>query len=78
MLRAFRAAVVPLGMPVIIFGGILGGVTTATEAAVLAVVYGFIVAVFIYREVSYAEVGRMPAATSGLSMRSFSRSVKYG
>jgi len=34
-------------MPVIIFGGILGGVTTATEAAVLAVLYGFIVSVLI-------------------------------
>jgi C4-dicarboxylate transporter, DctM subunit len=57
--RAFKASVVPLGMPVIIFGGILGGVTTATEAAVLAVVYGFIVSVFIYREVKISEVGRM-------------------
>jgi C4-dicarboxylate transporter DctM subunit len=57
--RAFKAALIPLGMPVIIFGGILGGVTTATEAAVLAVVYGFIVSVFIYKEVSYAQVGKM-------------------
>jgi C4-dicarboxylate transporter DctM subunit len=56
---AFKAAIIPLGMPVIIFGGILGGVTTATEAAVLAVVYGFIVSVFIYREVNYAQVGKM-------------------
>jgi C4-dicarboxylate transporter DctM subunit len=57
--RAFKDALIPLGMPVIIFGGILGGVTTATEAAVLAVVYGFIVSVFIYREVTYGQVVRM-------------------
>lgn len=56
---AFKAAIIPLGMPVIIFGGILGGVTTATEAAVLAVVYGFIVSVFIYKEVNYAQVAKM-------------------
>jgi C4-dicarboxylate transporter DctM subunit len=56
---SFKRAVIPLGMPIIIFGGILGGVTTATEAAVLAVLYGFIVSVFIYKEVSYSEVGRM-------------------
>ena len=57
--RAFKDALIPLGMPVIIFGGILGGVTTATEAAVLAVLYGFIVSVLIYREVGYSQVGKM-------------------
>jgi len=57
--HAFKEALIPLGMPVIIFGGILGGVTTATEAAVLAVLYGFIVSVFIYKEVAYSDVGKM-------------------
>ena len=56
---AFKEALIPLGMPVIIFGGILGGVTTATEAAVLAVLYGFIVSVFVYKEVTYSNVGKM-------------------
>ncbi len=57
--HAFKEALIPLGMPVIIFGGILGGVTTATEAAVLAVLYGFIVSFFIYKEVTYSDVGKM-------------------
>src|SRR6266705_576208 len=35
--RAFRGALIPLGLPVIIFGGILGGVMTPTEAAAVAV-----------------------------------------
>jgi len=61
--RAFKESVVPLGMPVIIFGGILGGVTTATEAAVLAVVYGFIVSVFIYKEVTWSDIGPMLVST---------------
>ncbi|MDD3164794.1 MAG: TRAP transporter large permease [Oscillospiraceae bacterium] len=39
-----------LGCPVIILGGIYGGFFTPTEAAVVADVYGFIVGMFIYRE----------------------------
>jgi TRAP-type C4-dicarboxylate transport system permease large subunit len=37
--RAFTDALIPLGLPAIIFGGILGGVVTPTEAAVLAVLF---------------------------------------
>lgn len=37
-------------LPVIILGGILLGICTATEAAVVSAVYAFIVSVFIYRE----------------------------
>jgi tripartite ATP-independent transporter DctM subunit len=54
--RAFRDAVIPLGLPVIIFGGILGGVVTPTEAAVLAVIYAFIVGVFVYREIAWRDL----------------------
>ena len=39
-----------LMLPVIILGGILLGICTATEAAVISAVYAFIVSVFIYRE----------------------------
>jgi len=44
-------ALIALGMPVIIFGGILGGVFTATEAAAVAVLYGLVVGVFVYKEI---------------------------
>lgn len=37
--RAARRAAVPLGLPVLLFGGIFTGATTVTEAALLAVVY---------------------------------------
>ncbi len=37
-------------MPIIILGGIYGGICTPTEAAVLAVAYGFIIGTFVYRE----------------------------
>jgi C4-dicarboxylate transporter DctM subunit len=47
--RAVVQAVVPLLMPVLIFGGILTGIFTATEAGAVAVAYGLIVGVLIYR-----------------------------
>ena len=48
-----------LGLPFIIVFGILGGIFTVTEAAVVAVVYGFIVAKYIYRELDVAEMPRI-------------------
>ncbi len=47
----FRKAVLSLLTPVILIGGMLSGVFTATEAAVVSAVYAFILTVFIYREV---------------------------
>lgn len=42
--------------PFIILGGIYAGIFTPTEAAVVAVVYSFIVSVFIYKEISIKEL----------------------
>lgn len=50
MLLALKEGIWALLMPVIILGGIYGGIFTATEAAVVATVYSLIVGVFIYRE----------------------------
>ena len=44
---AARRAIVPLGLPVLLFGGIFSGATTVTEAALLAVVYALVAGVFI-------------------------------
>ncbi|GAB4369632.1 MAG: TRAP transporter large permease [Spirochaetales bacterium] len=46
-----REAILALFMPLIILGGIYGGVFTPTEAAAVAVVYAFIVGVFIFKEI---------------------------
>lgn len=51
-LRTWRA-LPALVFPVVIMGGILGGVFTATEAAAVAVVYAFLVATIIYRELGW-------------------------
>ena len=42
--------------PVIILGGILGGVFTATEAGVIAVVYALFVGIFIYGEIRWSDL----------------------
>ena len=40
-------------MPVIILGGIYGGIFTPTEASVVAVVYGFLVGIFVYKQITW-------------------------
>ena len=49
--KALKDSLLALFMPIIIFGGILGGICTQTEAAVLAVAYGLVISIFIYREI---------------------------
>lgn len=65
--RAFRAAIIPLMLPVIIFGGILGGVFSPTEAASIAVLYAFVVAAFVYRELSAAAFYRILVQTATIT-----------
>ena len=48
--RAVLGALPALGMPVVVLGGILAGIFTATEAAGVAVAYGLAVGFFVYRE----------------------------
>ncbi len=43
-------------MPVIILGGLKGGIFTPTEAAVVAAVYALIVSMFVYREMAWARL----------------------
>lgn len=57
--RSFTHSLPALVMPVIIIGGILGGLFTVTEAAVVAVVYGFGVSVFGYKELKLTDVPRV-------------------
>ena len=47
--RSLIVAVPALFMPVLIIGGILGGVFTATEAGALAVPYALVLAMGVYR-----------------------------
>jgi C4-dicarboxylate transporter DctM subunit len=54
----FKKALLPLGMPVIILGGIFGGIFTPTEAAIVAVAYVMIIAV-IQRSITFKNIPDM-------------------
>lgn len=47
-----KDALLALMMPVMIIGGIVGGVFTATESGVIAVVYAIIIGMFVYKEIT--------------------------
>lgn len=49
-LTVFKEAIWALLSPLLILGGIYGGIFTATEAAIVACIYSLFVGVFIYRE----------------------------
>ncbi|GAE28093.1 TRAP-type C4-dicarboxylate transport system [Halalkalibacter wakoensis JCM 9140] len=51
-----KDAVFGLGIPVIIIGGIYGGLFTPTESAGVAVIYAFIVSMFVYREITWKQM----------------------
>ncbi|WP_052341684.1 TRAP transporter large permease [Salinarimonas rosea] len=53
---AFKAAILPLLMPVIILGGIYGGVFTPTEAAAVAVFYALALGIGVYRTLTPAAI----------------------
>jgi tripartite ATP-independent transporter DctM subunit len=55
---AFRKAWWALLMPVIILGGIYGGIFTPTEASAVAVVYALFVGIFVYRRLNFTTLGR--------------------
>jgi C4-dicarboxylate transporter DctM subunit len=54
--RAFLDSFLALLMPLIILGGIYKGWFTPTEASVIAVVYGFFIGMFVYREVKWKDL----------------------
>ena len=51
--RAFKDALWALFTPVVILGGIYGGIFTPTEAAAVAVFYGLFVGVFVYHTINF-------------------------
>ncbi|WP_101910318.1 TRAP transporter large permease [Marasmitruncus massiliensis] len=54
--QSFKDAVWALLMPVIILGGIYGGIFTPTEAAAVATLYGAVVGTFVYRELDLKKI----------------------
>jgi C4-dicarboxylate transporter DctM subunit len=54
--KNFKRAILALGAPVIILGGILFGIFTATESAAVAVVYALVVGMFVYRKIKVKDL----------------------
>ncbi|MGX5219379.1 TRAP transporter large permease [Pseudomonas sp. S9] len=79
--RAGRKAILALLMPALILGGIYGGIVTPTEAAVIAVVYSFIVGAVIYRELPLRDIPnilRRSAITSAVVLSIIATAGLYG
>lgn len=52
----FKDSILALLVPVIILGGIYGGIFTPTESAVAGIVYALIIGVFVYRELNFKTI----------------------
>lgn len=65
--RAFGRCAPVLLLPVIIIGGIRGGVVTPTEAAAVAVIYALLVATFWYRVMTWSSLRRVLLQTALMS-----------
>ena len=63
-LLALRRGLWALGAPVIILGGIYGGVFSPTEAAAVACVYAALVTRFVYRELSWRDIIQAASQTA--------------
>jgi tripartite ATP-independent transporter DctM subunit len=57
--KSFKRAFLPLLTPCILLGGILMGVFTPTEAAVVAAAYGCVIATFVYRDLTLGGVWKV-------------------
>ncbi len=67
ILSSFKSSIFAILMPVIILGGILGGVVTPTEAAALAVLYALFVGAVIYRSLRMSDMIDMLQRTAQIT-----------
>jgi C4-dicarboxylate transporter DctM subunit len=78
---AFREAFLTLLMPVIVVGGILGGIFTPTEAAAIAVFYSLVLGGLVYRELAWSHLPDILVTTgvgTGVVMFLIATSTAYG
>ena len=65
--QAFRESVWGLLLIVVVMGGIYTGIFTPTEAAAMSAVYAFIIAVFVYRDLRLAQIGKVLLGSASMS-----------
>ena len=66
-LQALRESAWGLFLIIVVMGGIYSGIFTPTEAAAMAAVYSFIVAVFIYKDMGLKDVPRVLLSSANMS-----------
>jgi C4-dicarboxylate transporter DctM subunit len=64
---AFRRSAWGLLLIVIVMGGIYSGMFTPTEAAGMAAVYAFVIAVFVYKDLKISQVGKVLLDSAAMS-----------
>ncbi|MEP1586948.1 MAG: TRAP transporter large permease [Tateyamaria sp.] len=57
--RAFKSSFLALLTPILVVGGIVGGVVTPTESAIIAAGYSLILGLFVYRTVTIKDLGHI-------------------
>ena len=67
ILWAFKTSFLALLMPLIILGGILGGIVTPTEAAAIAVFYALLISTVIYRALTFSDILEMLVRTARIT-----------
>ncbi|KMN81523.1 C4-dicarboxylate ABC transporter permease [Chromobacterium sp. LK11] len=65
--RAFRKSMWGLFLIVVVIGGIYSGIFTPTEAAAMSAVYAFIVAVFVYKDMTLKQVPKVLLDSASMS-----------
>jgi len=79
--QAASGAILALLMPVILLGGMLSGLFTATEAAAVAAAYALLVTLFVLRSMTFGELRRVFVATaiqSGVILLLVGAAVTFG
>jgi len=66
-LRTFRESLWGLLLIIVVIGGIYSGLFTPTEAAAMSAVYAFIVAVFVYKDMSLSKVPKVLLDSANMS-----------
>lgn len=79
--KSFKEAFLAILMPVIILGGIYGGIFTPTESAAVACIYALVVSMFVYKELSLSDIYdilKKSAVSSAVVLFVVSMSAPFG
>ncbi|NDO45938.1 TRAP transporter large permease [Clostridium sp. MD294] len=69
--EAFKQALLPLGFPAIILGGIYTGIFSPTEAAAVSVLYAAIIEVFVFKTITIKDIPKIAKSTGLLTATIF-------